>query len=96
MQRDQVAPAPHRDHRRVRAAACRIDADDHWRTHILVRWAPERLFDQLRRDELIVPDARELPVHLHPRLRAVLAVLVYDLLVDALVRSLDRASVDLP
>ena len=94
MQRHQVAPAPHRDYRRVRAAACRVHADDHGRAHVLVRRSPERFLDQMRRDELIVARAGELPVHLYPRLRAVFAVLVYDLLIDVLVCPLDRAGVN--
>ena len=90
----QVAPLAHHDHGRVRARARRVDPNHNRRVRVLVPGSLGGLVHQLRRDELVVARAWELPVHLDAGLRTVAAVLRNDLLVDRLVRVLDVAGVN--
>ena len=70
----------------VRTTACRVNADNDRRRHVLVSRPFERFLDHRWRDELILACAWKLTVHLDLGLRRVCAVLLDDLVVDRFVR----------
>ena len=93
LDRHDVASLPDGDDRTVGPKPCRVHADDDGRRRVFVLRSPHGVVDSGRPDELVVGRVGELTVHLDVGLGAVGAVLVNDLLIDLLVRMLDRARV---